>query len=150
MRRRLFRAPVAATGGLSAAALAPMVDMLTILLVVLLRTWSTEPPMELSEAALVLPTSRAEAPLGAGVRVDVGPDGLYVEGRRAGSVAFHLQSEEVLVTEVYEALQARGGRRVVVRAHQDTPWRLLGKVMFTAQQAGYEEIELVAVSAASL
>ncbi|MCK6506242.1 biopolymer transporter ExbD [Myxococcota bacterium] len=150
MRRPLRKAPVVAAGGLAAAALAPMVDMLTILLVVLLRTWSTEPPLSLAEQALVLPTSRGEAPLGAGVRIDVGPEGLYVEGRRAGSVAFHLQSDEALVTEVYEALQARGGDRVVVRAHQDTPWRLLGKVMYSAQQAGYDEIELVAVSAASL
>ncbi len=43
-----------------------------------------------------------------------------------------------------------GGDTVVIRAHQEAPWKLVGKVLFTAQQAGYGEIELVAVSRASL
>ncbi|MCB9781060.1 MAG: biopolymer transporter ExbD [Alphaproteobacteria bacterium] len=136
--------------GLAVAALAPMVDLFTILLVVLIRTWSTDPPMDLAEADTALPLSRSEAPVGTGVIVDIGPSGLYVDGARAGSVAYHQSSDEVLVAEVHSALLARGGRRVVVRAHADTPWTLLGKVMFTAQQAGYEEVELVAASAASL
>lgn len=150
MRRRFGFRRGAADGGLAVGPLASMVDLLTILLVVLLRTWSTQPPLELAEPATELPLSRAEAPVGPGVIVDVGPTGLYVEGRRAGSVAYYLASDDVLVREIYDALQTRAGRRVVVRADADTPWRLLGKVMFTAQQAGYAEVELVAVSAASL
>jgi len=84
------------------------------------------------------------------VIVDVGRKGLYVDGDRSGSVAYQLGSQDVLIEELYGELQARAGKRVIVRADADTPWRLLGKVMFTAQQAGYVEVELVAVSAASL
>jgi Biopolymer transport protein len=137
-------------GGLSASALAPMVDLLTILLVVLLRTWSTTPPLDLAEPDTRLPLTRSEAPVGSGVIVDVGRKGLYVDGDRSGSVAYQLGSQDVLIEELYGELQARAGKRVIVRADADTPWRLLGKVMFTAQQAGYVEVELVAVSAASL
>jgi len=149
--RRLFGgSPGGADGGLTPAALSPMVDVLTILLVAVLRTWSADPPFQAPEPGFTLPQTREEAPPSRGVTIDVGADGLYVEGWRAGSARFWADSEDILVTDLYEALQQRGGSTVVIRAHESAPWSLVGKVLFTAQQAGYGEIELVAVSRASL
>lgn len=139
-----------ASGALASGALAPLVDVFTLLLVVLLRTWSTQPPLSLAEAQARLPVSRSEDAVHAGVIVDIGPTGLWVEGERAGSVAWVQGSDQVLIPEVYQALQARAGRRVEIRADAATPWQVLGKVLFTAQQAGYAEVELVAQSNSSL
>jgi biopolymer transport protein ExbD len=152
MRRRMFSrsGSSSASAKLSTASLAPMVDMLTILVVAVLRTWSTDPPVEIPEANFSLPLSAQETPLNRGVTVDVGVEGLYVEGWRAGAAAYWIESDDVLIREVYEALQTVGGNRVTIRAHQDAPWELVGKVLFTAQQAGFENVELVAVSRASL
>lgn len=151
MRRRVFSKKGGSSAAqLSTASLAPMVDMLTILVVAVLRTWSTDPPVEIPEANFSLPLSAQEAPLNRGVTVDVGVEGLYVEGWRAGAAAYWTESDDVLIRDVYEALQAVGGSRVTIRAHQDAPWSLVGKVLFTAQQAGFENVELVAVSRASL
>lgn len=149
MTRRLARGG-GRPAGLEAGPLASMVDLLTILLVVLLRTWSTEPPLDLAEPDAALPLSTAEDPVGPGVIVDVGPSGLWVEGERAGSISYLERSEGVLVEGLYEALQARGGQRVVVRADGEVRWSVLGKVMFTAQHAGYTEVELVALNRGSL
>jgi biopolymer transport protein ExbD len=149
--RRLFTpAEASADAGLTPAALSPMVDMLTILLVAVLRTWSADAPFQPPEPDFVLPVTREETAPARGVTIDVGSDGLYVEGWRAGSAAYWAEAEGVLGTDLYEALQARGGDTVVIRAHETTPWKLVGKVLFTAQQAGYGEIELIAVSRASL
>ena len=151
MRRGLFRrGGTSASARLSTASLAPMVDMLTILVVAVLRTWSTDPPIEVPEKNFALPLSAQEVALNRGVTVDVGVEGLYVEGWRAGASAYWNDSDDVLIRDVYEALQAVGGNRVTIRAHQDAPWSLVGKVLFTAQQAGFENVELVAVSRASL
>ena len=151
MRRGLFsRSRRSAAARLSTASLAPMVDMLTILVVAVLRTWSTDPPVEIPEANFSLPISAQEVELNRGVTVDVGMEGLYVEGWRAGAAQYWAKSDDVLIRDVYEALQAVGGNRVTIRAHQDAPWELVGKVLFTAQQAGFENVELVAVSRASL
>ena len=147
--KRLFRA-TASPGGMSTAALAPMVDVLTLVLVALLRTWSTDPPLQVSEEGFELPVSREEAPLGRGVTIDIGDNGLYVDGWRAGSATFWRDRDEVLVRDVYEVLQGRGETRALIRADRDAPWSLVGKIMFTAQQAGYTEVELVAMSRASL
>ena len=148
--RRLFRSGSAGGGGLSTAALAPMVDMLTILLVVILRSYSTDPPLEMAEPGFSLPVSPEESPVLRGVHIDIGKSGLYVNGERAGSVEYWTKNDGLLVTEVHELLQQRRGQRALIRAHQDTPWALVGKVLYTAQQAGYEDVQLVAVSRASL
>lgn len=150
MRRLFSRSRFSGGGGLGTAALAPMVDLLTIILVAVLRTWSTDPPLVFTEKGLELPMSQREAPTGAGIQVEVGQNGLYVQGWRTGSAKYWTDSEDVLIQEVYDALQALAGQKVVVRAHTDAPWGLVGKVMFTAQQAGYSQVELVAVSRASL
>ncbi|MEC7948457.1 MAG: biopolymer transporter ExbD [Myxococcota bacterium] len=150
--RRLFGGGggAVADGGLAPAALSPMVDVLTILLVAVLRTWSADPPFQPPEPGFVLPQTREEAPPSRGVTVDVGTDGVYVAGWRAGSARFWQDSEDILMTDLYEALQQQGGTTAVIRAHETAPWSLVGKVLFTAQQAGYGQIELVAVSRASL
>ncbi len=152
MRRRLFQTSGSgALVGLSTGALAPMVDLFTLLIVAVLRTWSAEPPAETPEGDLTLPVSRSEVAPGRGVMVDVGRDGLYVDGWRAGSAAYWASADGALVTDLYGPLQQRVGQKtVVIRAHADAPWQLVGKVLLTAQQAGFEEVSVVAESAASL
>jgi biopolymer transport protein ExbD len=128
-----------------------MVDLFTLLIVAVLRTWSAEPPAETPEGELDLPRSREEIPPQRGVTVDVGKEGLYVDGWRAGSAPYWTSAEGVLVTDLYGPLQQRAGQgSVVIRAHADAPWLLVGKVLLTAQQAGFEEVSLVAESHASL
>jgi biopolymer transport protein ExbD len=148
--RQLFSSAPAGEVGLSTAAFAPMVDLFTTLLVVLLRTWSTDMPLETVEEGMELPISQSEEQVGRGIAIDIGPEGIYVEGWRSGSSKYWSESDEVLIREVHEALQARRGKAAVIRAHKDAPWNLLGKVLFTAQQAGYSDIQLVATSQASL
>ena len=149
MRRTLTKRPPP-SGGLGAAALAPLVDLLTLLLVAVLRTWSTDPPVSVPEEGFELPISREERPATKGVVIDIGENGLYVQGWRAGSTEFWTSSEDVLIEGIQSALQSQGGTRALIRAHRAAPWQLVGKVLFTAQQSGYSEIELVAVSQASL
>ena len=82
--------------------------------------------------------------------IDVGAEGLYVDGYRSGSATYWVQADDVLITDVHEALKRVGGTAIAIRADEEAPWELVGKVLFTAQQAGYEDIQLVAVSRASL
>jgi len=151
MKRRLFKSAAGpATRGLSTGALAPMVDLFTLLIVAVLRTWSAEPPLETAEGDMQLPITREETAPERGVVIDVGVDGLYVDGWRAGSATYWADAEGALVTDLYGPLQQRAGGAAVVRAHADAPWRLVGKVLLTAQQAGFERVSLVAESRASL
>ena len=136
--------------GISVAALAPLVDLFTILVVSVLRASSPEPPMQFSEDSFHLPSSVMEAPPGQGIVIELGEEGLYVNGWRAGSAAYWAKSEEILIRDLYEALQGMGGKQVQIRAHANAPWSLVDKALFTSQQAGYSDIELIALSRSSL
>ena len=150
MKRRMFSKSPPPAAGLATGALAPMVDLFTLLIVAVLRTWSAEPPLDTPEGAFPLPRTRNEAAPERGVVIDVAPDGLYVDGWRAGSSTYWEDAEGALVSDLYAPLQQSGGKSAVVRAHAAAPWKLVGKVLLTAQQAGFERVSLVAESQVSL
>jgi biopolymer transport protein ExbD len=148
--RRLFHTKNTSGVGLQAAALAPMVDLFTILVVAVLRASSPEPPIEVPEPDFDIPLTVQEHPTMKGVIVDIGNNGIYVDGWRATSSEYWTNSNEVVISEVYTALQVRAESKLKIRADADVHWELVGKMLFTARQAGYQDIELIALSNTSL
>ena len=84
--RRLFRSQPASSGP-ALAAVMPMVDIMTILLVAILRTWSTQPPMQPVESGFELPISRSEGEPSLSMAIEVGMDGIYVDGHAQAGLA---------------------------------------------------------------
>jgi biopolymer transport protein ExbD len=132
------------------AALTPLVDVFTLVLIAVLQSWSVQPPVTLAEKGMQLPVSRIDDAPTNGVLVDVGESGVHVNGWRAASSSHWSQSDSVDIPPLGNALHQAGGTRALVRADTDAPWRLVGKVLFTIQQAGYSDVELVALSPSSL
>lgn len=149
-RRRLFRTEEPALSpGLDVGALAPMVDMMTLLLVFLLRSYSTEAAPAPPEGPFELAGTVSEAAREPAVEILVSEEAVYIEGRRV--VAVRYLPDTLLVREIYDPLLAlRGKRRVEVHADRHVAWGALKRVLHTAKAAGYEEISLVAANKASL
>ena len=147
--RRLTK-PARKKPDFGAAALAPMVDMLTILLVFLLKSWSTDPPVRPDDKSFALPTSTSENPVHQALELDVTEEALYLAGIRMAGARFYTEQDEALIRELYEPLQLSAGQPLQVRMDEDAPYELLRKVLFTAQQAGIEEVTVVAASRSSL
>ena len=82
--------------------------------------------------------------------IDIGNDGIYVDGFRVTARQYWEQSEDILITEVYSSLQQHAKREVKIRVDRDVPWSLISKALHTAQQAGYEDIEMLVISKSSL
>ncbi len=150
-RRRLFSAaPSGPLPGLDVGALAPLVDMMTLLLVFLLRSYSTESaPMPPEGRFELAGTVSEEAREGGSVVVLISGDAVYVEGRRVIAVAY--LPPELLVREIYDPLLLmRDKRRIEVHADRAIPWGVLKRVLHTARTAGFEELSLVAANTSSL
>ena len=147
-RRRLFQAG-RAPAGLGAAALAPLVDLLTLLVVALLRGQSADPPVVV-ELGFSLPISRQErAASPPAVTVDLGPRGLYVDGWRLGPAeAAHGGAGRV--EALYGALLRGEKGRLRLRVDAAAPYADVDRLLFTAREAGFAEVELVATRASSL
>jgi len=134
----------------SAAGLASMVDLLTLLLLFLLQSYSTDPPVRPGDLDFKLPTSTAEAEVSGLLHLDVTADGIYLEGARAAGTSYYLTNDDALIEGLYAPLLQLSGPRVLIRAHDETPYKLLRKVLFTAREAGVREVQIVAVSRSSL
>lgn len=147
--RRLFRDDPTTEVGLDVGALAPMVDMMTLLLVFLLRTYSTElaptPPQGPFELG---PTASEDARHG-GAEILVAVDAIYVDGQRIA--AWDYVGTEGVIRPLYDRLLAsRSRQRAEVHADAAVPWSNLGRVLATAQAAGVEDLALVGAYRGSL
>ena len=150
MYNRFFSRSAPPSSSLETAALAPMVDLFTILVVAVLKAGSPEAPADVPEKDFHLPVSTQQSSTRKSIVVDVGQNGIYVDGMRAGSASFWIRSEELLIKDLYENLHIQKGKQLQIRAHSEVPYLLLNKILLTAQQAGYEDIELIAISNSSL
>lgn len=148
MRRRLLRAPV--SSGVSVAALAPMVDVLTILLVFLLRSYSTDPPVRPEDPGFSLPLSTSEAPAQPGRTVEITRDAILLNGARLTSTAWYTARPGVRVEELYAPLAADPGGRLRLVVDAQTPYGLIRQVLATARDAGVRDLSVVAASRAGL
>ncbi|HJN74416.1 MAG TPA: biopolymer transporter ExbD [Myxococcota bacterium] len=146
---RRLRKPKRPGVATAAAALAPMVDMLTILLVFLLKSWSTDPPVRADDTTFELPTSTSEAPVKSATQIDITDDGIYIEGIRIAGTRYYVEHDDTLIRELNDVLAKKPGP-VQVRMDEEAPYVLLRKLLFTAQQAGVEDVTVVAVSRSSL
>ena len=138
------------SSGLEVATLAPMVDIFTILVIAVLKASSPQPPLTLPEGTMELPLSAQEDISMEQLVIDIGKDGIYVDGFRVTARQYWEQSEDILITEVYSSLQQHAKRDVKIRVDKDVPWSLISKALHTAQQAGYEDIEMLVISKSSL
>ena len=146
----LFAKTRVQNSGLGIATLAPMVDIFTILVIAVLKASSPQPPLILPEGTMELPLSAQEEISMEQLVVDIGDDGIYVDGFRVTARQYWEQSEDILITEVYSSLQQHAKREVKIRVDKSVPWSLISKALHTAQQAGYEDIEMLVISKSSL
>jgi biopolymer transport protein ExbD len=126
--------------------LAPLVDIITILLVVLLQTYSVDVPVRPDDPDFALPLSGSESPVGPAIEIDVTAEAIYVSGQRTANARYYLERDELLIEELYASLQGQGGRAVNVRVDGRIPYALVRKVLFSAREAGVEQLTLVAQS----
>ena len=147
-RRRWPRAAPVAAAGFGPALLSPLVDLVTLLLVALLRSAGEAPPIPPpalgQTGALAPPVSRAEDPLVRGLVVDVGAEGIAVDGHRAGATAAQR------LPELAAALEQRPRGPLLLRVDAGVPWSAVERVLGVARAAGFSDVRLVAASAAGL
>jgi len=130
------------------AAYPPLVDMLSILLFFMLRSFSMDSPVRPDDPDFRLPQSAGREAVRRATQVDVTTGGVYVDGERVASARYYLEHEDALIPELYEDLQGGARTSANIRADGRVPYELLRKVIFTAQEAGVEQVDLVAVGPA--
>ena len=135
---------------LSQSSLTPMVDVFTLLLVALLTSYSTDNPVRPSDRGFALPRSTSPESPPQGVAVDLSEKGIFLEGQPLASSQYYLDQEDSLIQEIYFPLLKIDKGPLLIRSDEDIAYKLIQKVIFTAHEAGWTEISLVAQSKTSL
>ena len=129
--------------------LTSMVDVLSVLMFFLLSIYSGGGYLTILPSGLELPSSNVRTPLTRQVEVAVLKDKILVDRQQIADdpVAF-TDSPDLLLPALQAALAANGAAadpanaRVTIEADRSIPFRLLKKVIYTADQAGFRKQSL--------
>ncbi len=139
--------------------LTPMIDMFTILVVFLLKNYSSTGYVGNVAQNLRLPTSTSQKQPQAVLTVAVTQKYMLVEGKEVEAVGpADMTSQNMLLTDLYASLKKEADKgleierlskganpfrgEMMIQADKSIPFRLLEKIMYTAGQAGYNTINL--------
>jgi biopolymer transport protein ExbD len=159
-QRKRRRKPVKIPGSeVSSLNIVPMVDLMTILLVFLIQSYATEPENININLGLRPPESSATDVMEPAARVMVTSEAILVEDKeivrladldiqKGGQVEIPAVRDALLDrADHLKALEQMGGRpfdgKLLVVAHQTTPYSIITSVLFTAGQARFGEYKLV-------
>ncbi|MBK9293024.1 MAG: biopolymer transporter ExbD [Oligoflexia bacterium] len=139
-----------------------MIDMLTIILVFLLKSYASSSVDITPSKALSLPTSTAqEAPVEA-LKLMVTAEGIFVDDKEVlNTKERKVASNEAYIKPLYDALVMQAQKtkeiatrnetiefdgKIVMQADQNLNYAYLKKVMYTAALAGYSDFKFAVIS----
>lgn len=137
--------------------LTSMMDMFTIILVFLLKTYSTHGQLINPSQDLTLPTSLVQHPPELGLDVTVSVDWILVNGKPVEQTQNIISEDTYIVPRLQEELLryareaekmeemygAKFSGKVTIQGDKNLPYRLLIKVMYTCGQSNYPNMRLV-------
>lgn len=137
--------------------LTSMMDMFTIILVFLLKTYSTHGQLINPSRDLTLPKSVIQHPPETGLDVTVSADWIMVNDKPIIQTQSLGSMEGYLIEPVYQELQryareaqkmeelygAKFSGKVTIQGDKDIPYQMLIKVMYTCGQSSYPNMRLV-------
>ena len=138
------------SGSLQVAALTPMVDMLTLLLLFLLKSYSTDPPTNARSESFNLPSTSAIAPVSQGTTMVITESGIFINELRITGTDQWIEGTDTLIRPLYDTLHTIERSHLQIRADADIPYSLIRKVLFTSESAGWLELAIVAEQRSSL
>ena len=137
--------------------LTSLVDVMTILLIYLLQSFSSEGDIVTVHKDLILPESSAQKPPELRVTITVNNSFILAEDVKVASVDEVLTSDELVISGLYDWLQQRREAtekiaryssktkfkgEVTIHGDKRIRFRLLKKIMYTCGQQGYNNFSL--------
>lgn len=137
--------------------LTSMMDMFTIILVFLLKTYSTQGQLINPSDDLTLPTSLSSRVPEMGLELTVSADWILVNGKPVSKTSDVMASSGYIIPALRDELDryareaermeslygSRFSGRVTIQGDKNLPYRLLMKVMATCGQSRYPNMRLV-------
>lgn len=137
--------------------LTAMVDVFTVLLVFLLKSYAAEGTLTAASQNLQLPSSTSNATPNTTITITVSQDNLFVENERVTSLAQVAATDGLFLPDLGRALKTRADKarfiagtnpglsfrgQITILGDKQTPFSILEKVMYTAAASDFSDIAL--------
>lgn len=145
-----------------------MVDMFVILLVFLLKSYSTSPVQLTAGKDMTLPVSTSTKDPTDVLKLQVSKNAIYVEDKKVVDLKDGVldvkdvdQNDTQFIRSLYTELDGQANKsrtiaskneemafdgKVVMQAERTLPYELLKKVMYTSMMAGYSDVKIAVLS----
>jgi biopolymer transport protein ExbD len=127
--------------------LTSLVDMMVILVVFLLKSFSADGQLISPASGMELPSSTCQNPVTSGLIVEVGPEQVFVAGNlvlpTASLVGADKTSMEILTQALQDSGNSSSDTPVLIQSDKRIEYSSLGKVLSACSLAGYSDISLV-------
>ena len=130
-----------------------MLDMFTILIIFLLKSYSAEGVILTIPADLHLPVSNTQTTPEPGLVVEVTTSNLVVDGKLLSQdVSAIMNSDSLIIDDLYQYLSMRARQyeeimaanpnaaftgKLILQGDREIPFKLLKKILYTCGQAGF-------------
>lgn len=138
-----------------------LVDMMTVLVVFLLKSFSAEGDIITPSEGLTLPTSTAVKKPEQAFKISVTQENILVEGKPIVSVSDMMQGDDIVIPELAQILEERrtGTEEIakysttvkfkgdiIIESDKRIQFKVLQRVMYTCGQTGFSNFSLLVLS----
>ena len=130
-----------------------LIDILTLLLVFLIQSFSAEGNLITPSSDLVLPLSSSKKQPAPSLMIELTRDAVVAEGKQLAANRDFSASGDLLIKNVYQwcTLQkgriadTTGGRHIIIQCDRELEFNIVKRVMFTCSKAGFNDFSVLVI-----
>lgn len=130
--------------------LTSLVDVLTVLLIFLIRTFTAEGSPVNPVSSIALPTSVSKETVKLMNSIEITRQNLQVNGKPVKSVAMIEKNDSLFIPELYDVLQRHhtiaNTEDIMIQSDKSIEFAIIKKVMYTLSKAGAVNFTILAVN----
>lgn len=132
--------------------LTSLIDMMTFLLVFLIKSFSVDGNIITPAANLELPISTAQTKPRVTTTIEVSKTDVMVDGRSLAKIVAFINVDSLLIPAVYQWMNAQHSlyadsiekHEVLIQADRETEYAVLKRIMFSCSKAGFTDFTVLA------
>jgi len=146
-----FTSSSSSHGGTFRPQLTSLVDVMAIILVFLIKTFSTEGNIVTPSTDLELPVSTSEKQPKPQWSIEIARNMVMSEGTVIASTAAYAKRDSLLIPELYtwlekkRAARADSSSQVLLQCDKEVPYAIVKKVMYTCSKANFVEFSILVI-----
>jgi biopolymer transport protein ExbD len=129
--------------------LTSLVDVMAIILVFLIKTFSTEGNIITPSSDLELPISTSTKPPKPQWSIEIARDMVMSEGAFVASAKQYAKRDSLLIPELYRLLENKRkvrtdtSSRILLQCDKEVPYAIVKKVMYTCSKASFTDFSIL-------